>query len=376
MPPQLRQLATSNHRFFRIAVFVLVTSLALSILTSSVDYSRDNSLLSIRANLGSAPAYVKVTSGENWRLWDSSRDGVLFHEELMNTTSCDWVTFRPAIHPELPPPLANETKMCLYAGASNDIHVSGMIRNSGRWYECDVLSSLVYDNGNELHLEVGANIGACVLQVLLTTKATIVAFEPAPTNLFILTSTLLALPASLRDRVFLFPIGVGDAAMQSTINVARDNRGNSVIGREIRDLPGQEFLPPMPISVERLDVILDVTKIPPRNLTQRSGGISSMKIDVQGYECGVVRGMLPSLLPTSVHIVKFENDPKFLDASLSKCSSSLLYDLFTKPIEGGGANFMIRQIDGHKTIGSRLATFTNELQDLVAVPLDSSLYAL
>jgi FkbM family methyltransferase len=316
-------------------------------------------------------SYIKNPESNKWRVWDAARDGILFHQELMNTTSCDWVTFRPAALPGLPPPTFNEVPMCVYSGEQNDVHVSGMIRSSGRWYECDVLSSLVYENGNELHLEVGANIGACVLQVLLTTNATIVAFEPAPTNLFILTSTLRALPMSLRDRVVLFPIGLGDKDMQSTISVSRDNRGNSVVGQEIRDFPSQEFLPPMPISIERLDSVLDVKSLPTRDLVRRSGGISSMKIDVQGHECSVVRGMLPTLAG-AVHVVKFENDPKFLDASVSRCSCSILFDLFTKPIDQGGAEFDVRSLAGHTKLGGVLTSHTNELQDLLALPRGST----
>eukprot|EP00966_Prymnesium_polylepis_P181525 4204620-Prymnesium_polylepis.1 len=39
-------------------------------------------------------------------------------------------------------------------------------------------------------VEVGANIGACTLQLLLHTNATVLAFEPSPLNLFHLTESL------------------------------------------------------------------------------------------------------------------------------------------------------------------------------------------
>jgi FkbM family methyltransferase len=315
------------------------------------------------------PDFIKRSEGEKWRVWDKDRDGVLFREQLQNTTSCDWAKFRPVAMPGLPPPTLSEVSMCIYEGTSNDQWVSQSIRSTGNWGECNALSTFAYNNGNELHLEVGANIGSCVLQVLLTTNAKIVAFEPAPSNLFCLTSTLSALPPNLRDRVFLFPIGAGDAPIQSTIHVARDNRGNSVIGREIRDFPSQEFLPPMPISVERIDSVLDVTKLPLRNSEKPGGGVSSMKIDVQGYECSVVRGMLPLFLPTAVHSVKFENDPNFLGSSGSGCSHTILFDLFTKPTDSGGAGFFVFELTGGDTVKlPALLTALSDRVDLVALP--------
>jgi FkbM family methyltransferase len=128
----------------------------------------------------------------------------------------------------------------------------------------------------------------------MTTDATVVAFEPAPPNLFVLTSTLLALPATLRRRVWLFPIGMGDAAMESTIYVDVANRGNSVVGVKFQEQEGRNYLPPLPISVERLDDIMNTSKIPSRDLANRRGGISSIKIDVQGFECGADRNIFHS----------------------------------------------------------------------------------
>ena len=44
-----------------------------------------------------------------------------------------------------------------------------------------------------VYLDIGANIGACIMTMLLASDAFIVAFEPNPANLFRLTSTLLKL---------------------------------------------------------------------------------------------------------------------------------------------------------------------------------------
>jgi FkbM family methyltransferase len=366
-----------DYRPFRIATIMLMSALFFGCILSLVDvFSPYDNFI---ATSDTPPVFIKKTFGANWHLWDPSQDGVLFRDEF-KTISCDWVNFRPAVLPDLPLPIMKSTKMCVYGEKSNDMYVSESIRENGRWGECDALSSLVYLNGNELHLEIGANIGSCILQVLLTTDATVVAFEPAPTNLFVLTSTLLALPATLRRRVWLFPIGLGDTAMESTINVDSTNRGNSVVGVKVQEAEGRNYLPPLPISVERLDDVIDVTKIPARDLANRRGGISLIKIDVQGFECGVVRGMLPSLLPSLAHVVMYENDPTFLAASVSPCSGLKLYNLFTQPVANGGANFMVHLFRNHAVVGDRIVASdtreVEEVQDLLAIPLESTLSSL
>ena len=88
--------------------------------------------------------------------------------------------------------------MCLHAEPDT---ISDFIKREGRWGECDKLADRVVHErtkrGVDLHapggwaLEIGANLGACTLLLLLA-NASVVAFEPSPINLFYLTSTLAA----------------------------------------------------------------------------------------------------------------------------------------------------------------------------------------
>ena len=64
-------------------------------------------------------------------------------------------------------------------------------------------------------LEVGGNIGACSMEVLLRTDARLIIFEPSFTNLYYLTRTLQAAHRhsphlDLAHRVVVFPIGLGN----------------------------------------------------------------------------------------------------------------------------------------------------------------------
>lgn len=112
------------------------------------------------------------------------------------------------------------------------------------------------------------------MQMLLTTNATIVAFEPHPYNLFVMTSTFMQLEESLRNRIHLFPIALGAESSESTIHMASDNRGHAVVSKAIRINRRASFLAPMAIRVEPLD-----------NIMKETATVHLMKMDAQGM-CG------------------------------------------------------------------------------------------
>jgi FkbM family methyltransferase len=213
---------------------------------------------------------IRMTSGEGWEMWN--RQAVMSFD-----WKCLWATFRATNGATAP--------MCVHPGPD---YVSNSISSSGRWGECNRLTSIWDGSGDvineqSVYLEIGGNIGSCVMQMLLTTKAPIIVFEPDPRNQFALTSTLMALPQELRDRVSLFPIALGSEKGSSTINAAHGNMGNSVVGTQIKDDSSQQFYNPIPIRIERLDSILD-TKNPGWN-------VPLLKIDAQGFECYIMDGM-------------------------------------------------------------------------------------
>jgi hypothetical protein len=77
-----------------------------------------------------------------------------------------------------------------------------MIRAKGRWWDCAPLADLWVANTSAgpirntmlarggIMLELGGNLGACSIEMLVRTPASLVIFEPHPTNLFRLTSSI------------------------------------------------------------------------------------------------------------------------------------------------------------------------------------------
>jgi FkbM family methyltransferase len=225
---------------------------------------------------------IKKRQGDGWEVWDGQ---TVLHENRADMTfECRWVQFTPSLD------LNKHIPMCVHK--ERDI-VSTTIIRRGRWSDCDDLPILYNKRANPevniFHIEIGANIGACVMEMLFSTDARIVAFEPNPKNLFCLTATLSKLDEELRNRVTLFPVALGEKTGSSTINMAKGNFGNSVVSKIVKDTASQEFLPPLPIQVETLDDLLDPSHL--------NAGL--VKMDAQGFECYIMNGM-PAVLKKSV----------------------------------------------------------------------------
>jgi FkbM family methyltransferase len=252
--------------------------------------------------------FIKKRQGDGWEVWDGQ---TVLHENRADMTfECRWVQFIPSTD------LNKTVPMCVHK--ERDI-VSGSINRKGRWPDCNDLP-LLYNRRpnpevNTFHIEIGANIGACVMEMLYSTDARIIAFEPNPKNLFFLTATLSKLDKELRNRVTLFPVALGENTGSSTINMAIGNYGNSVVSKIVKDGVGQQFLPPIPIQVEKLDDLLDTSHI--------NAGL--MKLDAQGFECYIVNGM-PDVL-NKVFQVKYESYEKQL-SSFEGCSGEIVWDKF------------------------------------------------
>ena len=251
--------------------------------------------------------------------------------------------------------LNSTAKMCLHT-TSEDRWVSGMISNTGRWPDCDRLTywyldrpkqqqqqqqqqqestpmdsttTAAADDNNDWYIDIGANIGSCVMQVLMTTNASIAAFEPDPRNLFHLTSTLSRLPSSLRRRVYVVPVALGALSTTSEIHVASDNRGNAVVGQQIKDRldPGQTFLEPLPIVVERMDDLLHVTNNSDSDNDDDNDNnrIRLVKMDAQGYECNIVQGASTFFEAASTVVFELES---IMLRNFPNCNETVLYDAF------------------------------------------------
>ena len=140
-------------------------------------------------------------------------------------------------------------------------------------------------------LEIGANIGACTVELLLRTKARVIAFEPSSTNLFYLTRSLRLVAQShpeIARRVVVFPIAAGDQQLsRAPLFAERGNLGNTIIGRPFSDACAfnqtclaESMRAGQHATVEPLDAIFS------RGL----GATRLVKLDTQGFECKVMAG--------------------------------------------------------------------------------------
>ena len=196
--------------------------------------------------------------------------------------------------------------------------ISDAIQREGKWFNCEQNTKVwrkkyIENKENKTFIDIGANIGACVFEMLLATDANIIAFEPSPRNLFCLTSTLLRLHPDLRSRVTLFPIGIGDKKTSEIMFGAQGNYGNSVIGGIVPDQDrfAQTFSSPEIVYIEALESILNAHQ-----------PIHLMKIDAQGYECKIMKGM-GTQLAQRVHMIFTEVAPRWLEHQ--GCNSAQLF---------------------------------------------------
>ena len=137
--------------------------------------------------------------------------------------------------------------------------------------------------------DFGANIGLCTLALLLHSNASVVAFEPNPINLYHLTRSLRHVAEEFPDiarRVVVYPLGVGEADATRLSCMNPGNGGDSVVAESnCRAGAGSTGAAldaaPQTVTVRRLDALFSPS------LAER---VRIVKMDVQGYECNVVRG--------------------------------------------------------------------------------------
>lgn len=255
------------------------------------------------------------TSGKHWKLWDQTNalppprgsDGELL--------KCRWGTYKAA-H-AAPNTSSSEAPMCMY---DQEDYLTSKIIEHGRWKDCDVLTPILRRQKEAnpddplIHVEIGANIGSCVLQVLLTTDAVIYAFEPHPRNLFHLTSTIANLDESYRKRVHLFPVALSTEVGEAHMIIYEKNNGNAQVlpPKENRMIADNMVA----VSVERMDDLLQIE--------DTGSPISQIKMDAQGFECFIVQGM-PNLLKKTLAIV-FEVEKRQMIRVKDFCTPKILVD--------------------------------------------------
>jgi len=202
------------------------------------------------------------------------------------------------------------TSVCLHGG--EDL-LTAEVRAGGFWRECADLPAMLERTPSStpevppLFVDIGANVGACSVHMLLTTAAYVVAFEPGGDNLFYVTSSLQALRAAqmpgAAGRMSLIPSALGSASAHQLLHQAIGNAGHAVIGQRPTGYAPKGHVAPQPIQVQRLDDVL--WPLESREITLPPS-IALMKIDVEGFECEVLRGMRSLLGARAVQAIKIE----------------------------------------------------------------------
>ncbi|KAL3935895.1 MAG: hypothetical protein SGBAC_008674 [Bacillariaceae sp.] len=265
---------------------------------------------------------IQKQSGPGWNMWNATAPAIT--TEYTRHSKCRWTTFRATN--------GQTAQICVHYGDA----VSRAIINRGRWADCDVLTeqfeSTHPNKKHKVFLDVGANIGACVLQMLFTTESPVIAFEPEPTNLFCLTNTILRLEPRYRDRFLLFPIALSDTqdatgdTTTTQIQAQVGDMGNAFLGdikagdkdKSKSQDEEEKFKRSIQVPVESLDSVL----------TSKKEDIALLKLHAQGHECKVLDGM-PKLLPhiKAIHTEIYKNS-----LELQGCSA----DGYTKRLETVG----------------------------------------
>ena len=162
--------------------------------------------------------------------------------------------------------------------ARGDIHISTRIREEGIWepFETELLRRVL--KPGDCFLDAGANIGYFTVVGAACVGATgrVFAFEPEPRN-FALLETNIALNA-LQDRVRAIGAGLSDHCGEARLYLHPDNLGDHQL--HAGQVERETVTVPLVIGAELLEErCLDL-----------------VKIDTQGAEHEVVKGLMPALL--------------------------------------------------------------------------------
>jgi FkbM family methyltransferase len=175
-----------------------------------------------------------------------------------------------------------DSSLFMYTHGANDIHVSRQIREYGIWEPFETRVLLHELKAGDTFLDVGANIGyySVVAAAKVGMKGKVVAFEPDPDNFKMLERNLDL--NKLRNSMPL-PVAVSDYCGSAKLFKDQENQGdhrvNLVSDREMENRTVIE------VKCRGLDSYGD----------DCFAKVDFVKIDTQGMECHVLRGMSDTL---------------------------------------------------------------------------------
>ena len=221
-------------------------------------------------------------------------------KEIKGEVSCRWLVYKGKI------------PICAHPDFD---YVSDAIARKGSWSDCDMLPALwlelpMHERSRGNFLDLGANIGSCSIEMLLSTNASIVSIEANPENFQRMQKTVLNLSNEFKERIKIYNVAASNVIENVQIFGAVANMGNSVVGRAVQDDANQVFHKSLSIQTQKLDDIL--------------GNVHflAMKMDVQGYECRALEGM--NKIISNMRTIKFEVANRWLLAQ--GCSDITLFE--------------------------------------------------
>ena len=241
------------------------------------------------------------TAGPMWRAWRVGDELLTSNQHVHGKlTGCRAGRFAGGLaglnisEPGEPPALA---PMCLFRDRNM---ISDSIDKYGRWHDCAALVRAWRKRSTPpkaLMVEVGGNIGACSMEMLLRTDARLIIFEPSATNLYYLTRTLHAAhqhnpQLEIAARVAVFPIGLGNSTSSKELFADTKNSGDSMIigsgeaGASSTTSRRHKFASQGRVTIHALDELM-----PWSGAALKPSIIPLMKVDVQGFECRALAGM-------------------------------------------------------------------------------------
>tara|TARA_R110002110_G_C13470513_1_gene720792 strand:- start:27026 stop:28342 length:1317 start_codon:yes stop_codon:yes gene_type:complete len=228
---------------------------------------------------------------------------------------------------------------------TTDVHLSETIASTGLWEPMETALLLKLLRPGQVFLDVGANIGYFTLLAsrLVGPTGQVLAFEPEALNFDLLQQNC---HMNHCDNVHAFAAALGTAAATGKIYLNELNKGDHSI------VPGESDR-----ASQDIEILNGTHAISP--LCQR---LDFVKIDTQGYECEVLRGLLP-LLQASADQLRMIIEFSPLHLHSAGASARDLLDLVEQT---GAMNLYV--MDDHS--GGLLRMSRGELESLASLSLN------
>jgi FkbM family methyltransferase len=196
---------------------------------------------------------------------------------------------------------------------SGDQHVSESLARDGVWepFESELILRIlrVSASGTPLMLDCGANLGWYSVLAAVAGGASVVAFEPMPSNAVLLRQNIAR--NNVHDAVTVYEVALGDKTASGLLHLSETNQGDHRLHVGPSKDPSKAKETVL-VPIRQIDDIVS------------EGGLARpklVKIDTQGSEVNILRGGLSAWHPNSVdHDVAIVVE--FWPYGLVRCGSS------------------------------------------------------